>query len=106
MLALQTPLTGTRVTYHDPCYLARYNRITDAPRKLIQATGAELVDMLRHGTETFCCGAGGGRMWMMDGPETEERPSEKRIREGGRRSGRSTTSSVPARRIWPCTRTP
>jgi Fe-S oxidoreductase len=37
--------------------------------------------MPRHGTETFCCGAGGGRMWMMDGPETGERPSEQRIRE-------------------------
>jgi Fe-S oxidoreductase len=81
VIALRTPLTGTRVTYHDPCYLARYNRITDAPRKLIEATGAQLVEMPRHGTETFCCGAGGGRMWMMDGPETEERPSEQRIRE-------------------------
>jgi Fe-S oxidoreductase len=81
VLALRTPLTGMRVTYHDPCYLARYNRITDAPRKLIEATGAELVEMPRHGTETFCCGAGGGRIWMADGPETEERPSEQRIRE-------------------------
>ena len=81
VISLETPLTGTRVTYHDPCYLARYNHITDAPRKLIEATGAELVEMPRHGTETFCCGAGGGRMWMMDGPQTEERPSEQRIRE-------------------------
>jgi Fe-S oxidoreductase len=80
-IALQTPLTGTRVTYHDPCYLARYNRITEAPRRLIEATGAELVEMPRHGTNTFCCGAGGGRMWMMEGQETEERPSEQRIRE-------------------------
>ncbi len=80
-IALTTPLSGLRVTYHDPCYLARYNRITDAPRRLIEATGAELVEMPRHGTETFCCGAGGGRMWMMDGPGTEERPSEQRIRE-------------------------
>jgi Fe-S oxidoreductase len=80
-ISLKTPLTGTRVTYHDPCYLARYNRITDAPRRLIEATGAELVEMPRHGTETFCCGAGGGRMWMLDGPQTEERPSEQRIRE-------------------------
>ena len=59
-ISLRTPLTGTRVTYHDPCYLARYNRITEA-RKLIEATGAELVEMPRHGTNTFCCGAGGGR---------------------------------------------
>jgi Fe-S oxidoreductase len=81
-LSLRTPLSGMRVTYHDPCYLARYNRITEAPRKLIEATGAELVEMPRHGTETFCCGAGGGRIWMMDdGPETGERPSEQRIRE-------------------------
>jgi Fe-S oxidoreductase len=81
-IALTTPLTGTRVTYHDPCYLARYNRITEAPRKLIEATGAELVEMPRHGVNTFCCGAGGGRIWMSDTETmTEERPSEQRIRE-------------------------
>jgi Fe-S oxidoreductase len=80
-ISLRTPLSGTRVTYHDPCYLARYNRITEAPRKLIEATGAELVEMPRHGTNTFCCGAGGGRIWMSDEAETSERPSEQRIRE-------------------------
>ncbi|HET9719643.1 MAG TPA: (Fe-S)-binding protein [Solirubrobacteraceae bacterium] len=79
-IELRTPLSGTRVTYHDPCYLARYNRITDAPRKLIEATGADLVEMPRHGTKTFCCGAGGGRIWM-DDSLLEERPSEQRIRE-------------------------
>jgi Fe-S oxidoreductase/predicted enzyme related to lactoylglutathione lyase len=81
VLSLRTPLTGKRVTYHDPCYLARYNRITDAPRRLIEATGAELVEMPRHGADTFCCGAGGGRMWMTESPATEERPSVQRIRE-------------------------
>jgi Fe-S oxidoreductase len=81
VISLRTPLTGTRVTYHDPCYLARYNRITEAPRKLIEATGAELVEMPRHGTNTFCCGAGGGTMWMKEGPGLDERPSEQRIRE-------------------------
>lgn len=86
-VSLRTPLTGTRVTYHDPCYLARYNRITEAPRTLIEATGAELVEMPRHGTNTFCCGAGGGRMWMKDGPESEERPSEQRIREAQQLGG-------------------
>ena len=81
MITLETPLSGTRVTYHDPCYLARYNGITEAPRKLIESTGAELVEMPRNGTNTFCCGAGGGRIWMMDDENTAERPSEQRIRE-------------------------
>jgi succinate dehydrogenase/fumarate reductase iron-sulfur protein len=79
-LALGPALAGTRVTYHDPCYLARYNGVTDAPRKLIAATGAELVEMPRHGTDTFCCGAGGGRIWATES-ESGERPSEQRIRE-------------------------
>ena len=73
-------LAGTRVTYHDPCYLARYNRITQAPRTLIEATGAEIVEMPRHGGDTFCCGAGGGRIWM-DDSGLAERPSHQRIRE-------------------------
>ncbi|MGZ6627615.1 MAG: heterodisulfide reductase-related iron-sulfur binding cluster [Solirubrobacteraceae bacterium] len=80
VVSLRTPLSGTRVTYHDPCYLARYNRITEAPRRLIEATGAELIEMPRHGTNTFCCGAGGGRIWMGE-TELDERPSEQRIRE-------------------------
>jgi Fe-S oxidoreductase len=80
VISLRTPLEGARVTYHDPCYLARYNRITDAPRELIAATGAEFVEMPRHGVDTFCCGAGGGRIWMSES-DTGERPSEQRIRE-------------------------
>lgn len=81
VLSIRTPFSGTRVTYHDPCYLARYNRVTDAPRALIEAIGAELVEMPRHGTNTFCCGAGGGRIWMSDDEPGGERPSEQRIRE-------------------------
>ena len=79
-ITLRPALHGTRVTYHDPCYLARYNGITDAPRELIEATGAELVEMPRHGASTFCCGAGSGRIWMKEA-EIDERPSEQRIRE-------------------------
>lgn len=69
-----------RVTYHDPCYLARYSKVTAAPREVLAALGAELVEMPRNGENTFCCGAGGGRIWM-DDSGLQERPSEQRIRE-------------------------
>jgi Fe-S oxidoreductase len=69
-----------RVTYHDPCYLGRYNHIYEQPRNVIAATGCELIEMPRHGDKALCCGAGGGRIWMDEG-DVEERPSEARIRE-------------------------
>jgi len=71
---------GRTVTYHDPCYLARYNRVTDAPRRLLAALGCTVKEMPRNRDNTFCCGAGGGRIWMDDSNLTE-RPSENRIRE-------------------------
>jgi Fe-S oxidoreductase len=71
---------GSRVTYHDPCYLGRYNDIYDSPRRVIKSTGCELVEMRNNRDRALCCGAGGGRIWMEE--ETEgERVSEMRIRE-------------------------
>ncbi|HXY67024.1 MAG TPA: (Fe-S)-binding protein [Mycobacterium sp.] len=52
------------ITYHDPCYLGRHNKEYEAPRELIGAAGAKLIEMPRHADRSFCCGAGGARMWM------------------------------------------
>jgi Fe-S oxidoreductase len=54
------------VTYHDPCYLSRYAGVTEAPRDILRVLGLELREMRRHREASFCCGAGGGRIWMAD----------------------------------------
>jgi Fe-S oxidoreductase/nitrate reductase gamma subunit len=84
-LATRRPVSR-RVTYHDPCYLARYAEVTRAPREVLAAIGADLVEMPRNGANTFCCGAGGGRVWM-DDSGLAERPSEQRIREAAALDG-------------------
>ncbi len=56
--------SGRSITYHDPCYLGRHNKVYEEPRELIGASGATLTEMPRHGNLSFCCGAGGARMWM------------------------------------------
>jgi Fe-S oxidoreductase len=56
---------GDTLTYHDPCYLGRYNNIFDQPRSILKSVSKDgLKELERYGRESFCCGGGGGRMWM------------------------------------------
>lgn len=79
-LPLKKKLTG-RATYHDPCYLGRYNGVYEPPRRILRALGLEVVEMPRSRDHSYCCGAGGGRIWMEDTTKIAERPAENRIRE-------------------------
>ena len=55
--------SGETIVFHDPCYLGRYNDTFMAPRMIVEATGVK-VEMVRNGTNSFCCGAGGGKFWF------------------------------------------
>ncbi|MBA2490901.1 MAG: 4Fe-4S dicluster domain-containing protein [Gammaproteobacteria bacterium] len=75
-----------KVTFHDPCHLGRLNKGYDAPREAIRMLGADLVEMRRTRDNSFCCGAGGGRIWMAD-PADREKPSENRMKEAAQIEG-------------------
>jgi len=63
-LVRKVEVAATNVTYHDPCYLGRHNKVYAPPRELIAATGMKLTEMPRNTARSMCCGAGGARMWM------------------------------------------
>jgi Fe-S oxidoreductase len=84
-LAPATKLSAI-ATYHDPCFLGRYNGGYEAPREVLRSLGVEVLEMPRNRDDSFCCGAGGGSIWMKEierrrAPDGTEipRPAEQRI---------------------------
>jgi Fe-S oxidoreductase len=91
-LSLEENGSADKVTYHDSCYLGRYNNIYDEPRNLLSRTNGEnVVEMERNRSKGFCCGAGGGRMFLED--EEGGRINEERTREA-LETGASTIASA------------
>ncbi len=62
---IQMKLDGElmKITFHDPCYLGRHNKIFEAPRRDLNSAGLQVVEMPRNSAKSFCCGAGGAQMW-------------------------------------------
>ena len=84
----------TRATYHDSCYLGRYNDILEQPRSILkQVNGVEITELGRSGKRSFCCGAGGGRMWMEE--DIGRRINEERVGEATKLGVESIFAACP-----------
>jgi Fe-S oxidoreductase len=82
------------MTYHDSCYLGRYNDVYDSPRKsLNEVNGINLIEMARNKDRGFCCGAGGGRMFLED--EEGGRINEERTKEALETGAETIASACP-----------
>jgi Fe-S oxidoreductase len=79
-----------KVTFHDPCYLGRHNKIFEAPRDALKSTGALTIEMPRNSSKSFCCGAGGAQMWK------EEEPGRMRVNEARYQEAKATSADTVA----------
>ena len=87
------PLAGDKaITYHDSCYLARHNDVIDEPRELVAAAGRP-VEMARSGKRTFCCGAGGARMFMEE--KRGRAINQERVREAAATGAQTLAVACP-----------
>jgi Fe-S oxidoreductase len=79
-----------KVTFHDPCYLGRHNKIFDAPREALNSTGVLTIEMPRNSAKSFCCGAGGAQMWK------EEENGTMRVNQARFKEAKETGANVLA----------
>jgi Fe-S oxidoreductase len=79
-----------KITYHDPCYLGRHNKVFDAPREDLKSAGLEIIEMPRNSAKSFCCGAGGAQMWK------EEEPGFTRVNAARLAEAKSTGANTLA----------
>jgi Fe-S oxidoreductase len=79
-----------KVTFHDPCYLGRHNKIFEAPRDALKSAGALTIEMPRNASKSFCCGAGGAQMWK------EEELGKMRVNEARYKEAKETGANTLA----------
>jgi Fe-S oxidoreductase len=78
------------VTFHDPCYLGRHNKVFEAPRENLKSAGLQVIEMPRHSDKSFCCGAGGAQMWK------EEEQGSERVNTARYAEAKSTLKNRPS----------
>jgi Fe-S oxidoreductase len=89
-ISLEVSSEQLSVTFHDPCYLGRHNKITEAPREALKSAGALTIEMPRNSARSFCCGAGGAQMWK------EEEAGSGRVNEARYREAKMTGAETVA----------
>src|SRR5512141_1792201 len=89
---IQLSVSGDKVTvtFHDPCYLGRHNKVFEAPRDALKSAGALTIEMPRRESKSFCCGAGGAQMWK------KEEPGKMRVNEARYKEAKETGANTLA----------
>lgn len=79
-LKINRPQKDSKIAFHDPCYLGRHNQVLEAPRRVLKSSSTNVLELPRHGMQSFCCGAGGAQMWKEE-ENGSERISANRLHE-------------------------